>query len=158
MIGQFLVGGAVNALLLIVAAFLVSRFAGEIHGRALLAIVLFIAGGVYLGFAVGAGASGGWALAELVQAIALGVLGLLGLRGSPYWLAAGWAVHPLWDVLLHHIGAGHEFAPRSWVIACVSFDLLVAAYVVLAARTGIARRRPSGRDAERRDDRAVAVG
>jgi hypothetical protein len=131
MIGQFLFGGALNAMLLALIAFLLSRLGGEIYGRALVAIVLFIAGGVYLGFAVGGGASGPWVLAELLQGIALGFLGLLGLRGSPYWLAAGWALHPLWDVVLHHFGAGHEFAPEPWVIACVSFDLVIAAYIVL---------------------------
>lgn len=142
---QFLIGGAVNALALALIAFLVSRFAGEIYGRALLAIVLFVAGGTYLGFAVGGGATGPWVLAEFGQAVALGVLGLLGLRGSPYWLAAGWALHPLWDVVLHHAGAGREFAPESWVIACVSFDLLVAGYVVVAhrGRTAARRRQPA---------------
>ena len=47
------------------------------------------------------GASGLWFLAEVGQAVALGALGLLGLRGSPYWLAAAWAVHPVWEVVLH---------------------------------------------------------
>jgi hypothetical protein len=146
MIGQFLLGGAVNAIALALVAFLISRLAGEIYGRALLAIVLFIAGGVYLGFAIAGGASGPWVLAELVQAIALGVLGLLGLRGSPYWLVAGWALHPLWDVVLHYFGAGHEFAPDSWVIACVSFDLIIATYIAAVHASGLAtgrRQRPS---------------
>jgi MFS family permease len=139
MTGQFLIGGALNAVALALVALLISRLAGEIYGRALLAIVLFIAGGVYLGFAVGGGASGWWALAELVQGLILGVLGLLGLRGSPYWLAAGWALHPLWDVVLHHLGPGHEFAPEPWVIACVSFDLIIAAYLVVTHRFGLTR-------------------
>ena len=51
-----------------------------------------------------------------------------------YWLAAGWAIHPLWDVVLHYLGAGHAFAPEAWAISCVSFDLLVAAYIALAHR------------------------
>ncbi len=145
MTGQFLIGGALNAIALAIIALLVSRLAGEIYGRALLAIVLFIAGGVYLGFAVGGGASGLWALAELVQALILGILGLLGLRGSPYWLAAGWALHPLWDVVLHHLGPGHEFAPEPWVIACVSFDLIIAAYLIVAHRFGPARGKSQSR-------------
>jgi uncharacterized protein DUF6010 len=134
MLGQFLLGGAVNALVLVALAALLSRFVGEIYGRSLLAIVLFIAGGAYVGFAVGAGASGLWFLAEFVQAVGIGALGLLGLRGSPYWLAAGWAVHPVWDVVLHYVGAGHAFAPEPWVIACVSFDLIIAAYIAVAYR------------------------
>ena len=140
MIGQFLLGGAINALALVILAYLLSRYVGEIYGRALLAIVLVIAGGAYVGFAVAGNASGLWFLAELVQAVALGAFALLGLRGSPYWLAAGWAIHPLWDVVLHYLGAGHAFAPEAWAISCVSFDLLVAAYIALAHRLGLTGR------------------
>ena len=140
MIGQFLIGGAINALALVIVAYLLSRSVGEIYGRALLAIVLVIAGGAYVGFAVAGNASGLWFLAELVQAVALGAFALLGLRGSPYWLAAGWAIHPLWDVVLHYLGAGRAFAPEAWAISCVSFDLLVAVYIALAHRLGLTGR------------------
>jgi hypothetical protein len=137
MIGQFLLGGAINAAVLALIAFLLSRLAGDIYGRSLLAIFLFIAGGAYVGFAVAGNAGGLWFLAEIVQAVILGAIGLAGLRGSPYWLAAGWAVHPFWDLLLHYLGAGHEFAPEPWAIACISFDLLLAGYIVVAYRTGL---------------------
>lgn len=143
MTGQFLVGGAVNAAALCLVAFLLSRFAGEVYGRALLAIFLFIAGGAYVGFAVAGGASGAWVLLEFLQAIALGALGLLGMRGSTAWLALGWAVHPLWDAILHSLGAGREFAPQPWAISCITFDLVVAAYLALAYGRGwVAGRTP----------------
>ena len=144
MIGQFLLGGAVYALALVIIAYLLSRFMGEIYGRALLAIMLVIAGGAYVGFAVAADAGGMWFLAELVQAVVLGALALLGLRGSPYWLAVGWAIHPLWDVVLHYVGAGRAFAPETWTIPCASFDLLVAAYVAIVHRLGLTERNPAG--------------
>ena len=148
MIGQFLLGGAVYALALVIIAYLLSRFMGGIYGRALLAIMLVIAGGTYVGFAVAADAGAMWFLAELAQAVVLGALALLGLRGSPYWLAAAWAIHPIWDVVLHYLGAGHAFAPEAWTIACASFDLLVAAYIAIAHRLGLTERsgeqRPSG--------------
>ncbi|EMY32788.1 PTS system N-acetylglucosamine-specific transporter subunit IIBC [Arthrobacter crystallopoietes BAB-32] len=134
LIGNYLLGGAINAAVLVAIAFALSRFAKDSYGRSLLAIFLVIAGGAYVGFAIVAEASGLWALAELLHAIALGALGLLGLRRSPYWLALGWALHPLWDVPLHFFGGGHEFAPESWAIACVTFDWVVALYIVLAYR------------------------
>src|SRR5215207_3210250 len=111
MIPYFLLGGTVNAIILVVIAFLLSRFTRDIIGRSLLVIFLFIAAGAYVGFAVGAGVSGIWVLAQLVHVIVFGTMGLLGLRGSPYWIAAGWALHPLWDFPLHYIGPGHSFAP-----------------------------------------------
>jgi len=79
-----------------------------------------------------------------------GTLALRGLRYSPLWLAAGWAFHPLWDVALHYFGPGGSFAPASYTITCVSFDLLVAAYVVLAYGLGsLAGREPALREAIR---------
>lgn len=129
---RVLVEGAVGALILVVIAFLLSRFAGDICGRSLLVIFLLVAAGAYFGFAVGSGAGGGWTLAELAQCVIFGTMALMGLRGSPYWLAAGWALHPVWDFGLHYAGPGRSFAPWTYAIACISFDLLVAAYVVLA--------------------------
>ena len=132
MVFYFLVGGTVNGIVLVVLAFLLSRFVRDIYGRSLLVIFLFIAAGAYFGFAVGAGASGLWFLAEVVHVVVIGAMGLLGLRDSPYWIAAGWALHPLWDVPLHYIGPGHSFAPASWAISCVTFDWVVAVYIVIA--------------------------
>ena len=129
---------------MVIIAYLVSRFFGEIHGRALLAIMLVIAGGAYVGFAVAGNAGGLWLLAELAQALVLGVLALLGLRGSPLWLAGGWLIHPVWDVVVHYLGAGHAFAPEAWTIACASFDPLVAAYIAMAHRLGPADRSWAG--------------
>jgi hypothetical protein len=71
-------------------------------------------------------------LVELAQVIVFGTLGLLGLRGSPYWIAAGWALHPFWDYVLHYIGPGHTFTPWTYAIACISFDWLIAIYIVVA--------------------------
>lgn len=120
----------------IVPAFLLSRFTRDIVGRSLLAIFLFIAAGAYFGFAIlgreVVDAPPIWMLVELVQVIVFGTFALLGLRGSPYWLAAGWALHPLWDYLLHYIGPGHPFTPWTYAIACISFDWLIAVYIVIA--------------------------
>jgi hypothetical protein len=124
------------AVAVIVPAFLLSRFTRDVIGRSLLAIFLVAAAGAYFGFAiVGSevvGTSGIWMPIELLQVIAFGTVALLGVRGSPYWLAAGWALHPLWDYLLHYLGAGHPFTPWTYAIACISFDWLVAVYIVVA--------------------------
>lgn len=132
LIVSVLVEGAIGALVLIVIAFLLSRFTRDIIGRSLLVIFLFAAAGAYFGFAIGAGAGLSWTLIELVQVIIFGTMALMGLRGSPWWIAAGWALHPLWDAGLHYLGPGHSFAPLTYAIACVSFDLVVAAYISLA--------------------------
>jgi len=122
------IGGAVLALI----AWLLSRFTKDIHGRTLLVTVLFAAAGAYLGFAFVPPVSSIWLLIELPQCIAFGALGLYGWRGNPKWLALGWALHPLWD-LLHYIGPG-RFAPWPYTIACLSFDWVVAAYIFIYYR------------------------
>ena len=132
-----LINGAIFATVaVIVPAFLLSRFARDIIGRSVLVIFLFIAAGAYFGFATSGrevlGTGQVWMLVELVQVVGFGTLALLSLRGSPYWLAAGWALHPFWDVVLHYVGPGHPFTPWTYAIACVSFDWLVALYIVIA--------------------------
>ena len=127
-----LVEGAILAVPLILIAFLLSRFIRDIIGHSLLVVFLFAAAGAYFGCALLAAPGPIWVLAELVQVIIFGAIALLGLRGSPWWLAAGWALHPLWDVVLHYVGPGHSFAPITYTIPCLSFDLLVAAYTAIA--------------------------
>ena len=126
-----LVEGTILAVPLILVAFLLSRFIRDIIGRSLLVVFLFAAAGAYFGFALLAAPGPIWVLAELVQVVIFGAIALLGLRGSPWWLAAGWALHPLWDVVLHYVGPGHSFAPITYTIPCLSFDLLVAAYIAI---------------------------
>src|SRR5919202_888890 len=132
-----LINGAISATVaVIVPAFLLSRFTRDIIGRSVLVIFLFIAAGAYFGFATMGrevvDTQPIWMLVELAQVIVFGTLALLGLRGSPYWIAAGWALHPFWDVVVHYIGPGHPFTPWTYAIACVSFDWLVALYIVVA--------------------------
>jgi hypothetical protein len=137
-----LINGAISATVaVLLPAFLLSRFTRDIVGRSVLVIFLFIAAGAYFGFAtVGrevVGASAVWALVELLQVVVFGTMALLGLRGSPYWLAAGWALHPFWDFLLHYTGPGEAFTPWTYAIACISFDWLVAIYIVVVYPLGL---------------------
>jgi hypothetical protein len=39
--------------------------------------------------------------------------------------------------VLHYIGPGHSFTPWAYAIACVSFDWLVAIYIVIAYGLGL---------------------
>lgn len=138
-----LIEGAVAGAALSVIAFLLSRFADDVIGRALLAILLIVAAGAYFGFAAQSAPDRTWMLLELLQAVAFGTLALVGMRGSPYWLALGWALHPVWDLGLHFFGPGDRFTPWTYAIACLSFDLVVALYVVVAYRFDLVRWRSS---------------
>jgi hypothetical protein len=137
MIVDYLVNGAMQALWPIAIAFLLSRFTRDIVGRSLLAFLLFGAAFTYIVFAVQAGEGTFWVVGELVGVAVFGGMGLLGLRGSPWWLAAGWAAHPIWDVALHYFGPGGSFAPESYAITCTSFDLLIAGYIAIVYGLGL---------------------
>jgi hypothetical protein len=126
-----LINGVAYAAIFIVVALLISRFAGEFVWRAFLVLFMFIAAGLYIVFAVLAGEGTLWLVGELIGVAIFGGVALLGLRGSLWWIVAAWALHPLWDVGLHYLGSGRSFAPETYTIACLSFDLLVAAYIAL---------------------------
>jgi hypothetical protein len=129
---ELLKEGAIGGAQLALVAFLLSRLVRDIAGRALLAAVLIVAAVIYEVFAARGGAGGFWLAAELVGIGLYGTMGLLGVRRSAWWLAAGWALHPVWDILLHYIGPGHSFAPETYTIPCLTFDLAVAAYIAVA--------------------------
>ena len=133
-IGAVLIEGAIGGAVVSLLAFLLSKFVSDVAGRTLLATVLFAAAGAYFGFAYNPATPRIWVLIELLQVVAFGTLGLYGWRGSPYWLALGYALHPVWDFGLHYLGPGHSFAPLSYTVACISFDWVVAAYILSAYR------------------------
>jgi hypothetical protein len=134
LVRRVFIEGAIAGVVVSLIAFVLSRFVKDIVGRTLLATILFAAAGAYCGFAFNDYTARVWVLVELVQVVAFGTLGLYGWRGSPYWLALGYALHPLWDFGVHHLGPGRAFAPLTYVISCISFDWVVAAYILIAYR------------------------
>jgi hypothetical protein len=126
-----LVGGAVNGTILALIAVAVPRFT-----RQILAAVLVVAGLFYVGFALEARVGGAWLAAELVGVGIYGYAAMRGVRGSAWWLVAGWALHPVWDVALHRAGPGGAFAPAWYTTSCLGWDLMVAAVAALAILVG----------------------
>ena len=69
----------------------------------------------------------GWVPIELVGVAVFAVFAWLGLKRSGWFLAAGWALHPLWDAGLHDYST--HFVPHWYIGGCIGFDLLVAGYI-----------------------------
>ncbi|WP_433505083.1 DUF6010 family protein [Pseudonocardia halophobica] len=154
MVVELLVEGAVGGALWSLVGIALSRYVRDVAGRILLAAVLIAAAVFYVVFAAQGDAGGAWLAAEVVGILVYGGMAVLGVRRSPYWLAAAWALHPVWDIVLHNIGPGRAFAPEPYTIACLSWDLVVAAAIAVAYGTGFVggrRTRPAPAD-------AVAVG
>ena len=123
-IALILLSGAVGGAASVLIAYLARRFTREILAGVLIGAALF-----YIFFAARAGAGSAWIIAEVAGVLLYGGMGVAGVRGSLWWLAAGWALHPVWDMVLHYFGPGHAFAPEAYAIACVSWDWVVAGYL-----------------------------
>ena len=89
---------------------------------------LIIAALIYLVFAV-RGAAPEWLGLELLGVAIYGGVALLGLRYSSLLIALGWGLHPIWDALIHPLYT-IEFVPTWYALACVSFDVVMAGYIV----------------------------
>lgn len=121
----FLLGLILAALFMFFA-----RSQGVHRERMILAQGLLIAAIIYVGFAAVWG-NRFWIAVEVGGLLIYGLFAFLALRYTIVWLAVGWAAHPFWDIFLHWMGQGHIIAPEWYVIACLSFDLLVAGYLFI---------------------------
>jgi hypothetical protein len=97
-----------------------------------LSITLIVVALVYVAFALANRAGWRWLLLEVVGAGVYTTIAFLSIQRGLGWLVLGWAAHPLWDVGVHLVYRQPSFAPPWYEIACVSFDFIVAAYVLLA--------------------------
>ena len=126
-----LVGGAVYG-----ATFAFIAIAAPRYTRQLLAAVLVVAALCYVAFAIAAPAGAPWILAELAGVGIYGYVAMRGLRGSAWWLVAGYALHPIWDVALHLAGPGGSFSPEWYAASCLTYDLFVAGIAAIAVLIG----------------------
>jgi hypothetical protein len=90
------------------------------------AIGLVVTALIYVGLAFFSD-SRTWIPIELAGVAVFAVFAGLGWKRSGWFLAAGWALHPLWDAGLHDYST--QFVPHWYIGACIGFDLLVAAYI-----------------------------
>jgi hypothetical protein len=119
-----------NGLELAIVWAVVVHASGARRGVWMHAAMLLLAALFYLSFAAWAGDAGGMLL-ESLGVLAFGAVAYLAVRRrSTTLVALGWALHPLWDVALHTTGAGAAYTPAGYVVACIGFDLLLAAMIV----------------------------
>lgn len=120
----WLIAGAVFGGLFVLIAYAIPTHTLRILFRGLVVAAL-----AYVIFSVHGPASSGWIGLELLGLAIYGGMAFLGLRRSQWWLVAGWALHPVWDIALHYLGAGSAFAPAPYALACLTWDPIVAAYI-----------------------------
>lgn len=98
--------------------------------QTILTVGLLVAALIYLIFGVAGGASFDWLVVETLGVGIYGTFALLGLHYSLWWLAFGWAIHPAWDAGLHFLGEAEAFVPMWYTVVCISFDLVVAVFIL----------------------------
>ena len=70
-----------------------------------------------------------WIAIEALGVFVYALFYWLSTKYSAIWLSLGWLLHPVWDVVLHLFGPGAHVAPEWYAVACLSFDIVVAAYI-----------------------------
>ena len=94
----------------------------------LLSLLLAFTGGIYYGASLNGGRRGRVVFEGAFAALLIG-FGLLALAWSPLWIALGFALHGVWD-LVHHT-RGVEHGVRRWFPPfCAAWDWAIAAMVV----------------------------
>lgn len=116
--------GAISCCIFI---FLARRLGPKLELR-LYAISLIIAALIYVIFAA-LDPKIEWLMLELAGMLVFTLLAFVGLKISALLLALAWALHAGWDVFLHKL-PHVAFVPDWYPLACLSFDLLLAAYLV----------------------------
>lgn len=99
-------------------------------GRLLLGLFLALTACVYLGALLAQQQGPGTTLGELAVALAVFVCAYLGVAGAAVWLAAGYALHGVWD-WFHDIEAVPTRVSRWFPPACAAFDFVVAGFILL---------------------------
>jgi len=96
----------------------------------LLALVLALTAGIYMGFGFLDGRPLQKAL-EVAVGLAFLAAALVGAQGRPLVLAGAWVAHVAWD-LAHHPRRGVTTEIARWVPPfCLVYDLAIAAAIVL---------------------------
>jgi hypothetical protein len=111
--------------------FLMLAYRAGRYTRHVLAATLVLAALAYVAFSLHAGAGGAWLAIELLGLAFYGAFAVRGVSGSHRWMAAGWLLHPVWDLAVHHFGPADAYSPDRYEIACLGFDFVVAAVVAL---------------------------
>lgn len=126
-----LLGGVILAATVLIAF---HKIATDIKIR-LLSISIIILPLIYVGFVlIGLAnhtATTEWLYYEFAGLIVFSGFALLSLRISPYFIAAGWGLHIIWDALFHFDAA---FVPYFYPAFCIGFDAVIALYAIYLLR------------------------
>jgi len=97
--------------------------------KSVLSSGLVIAAIVYIFFAFFWG-DAYWIGIETLGVLLYSTFYFLGKKYDFRWVGLGWLLHPIWDIVLHLQGEGSAIAPEWYAVACLTFDFIVAGYIL----------------------------
>ncbi len=118
-----LIKGCLLAIITIGISLLLPEMIQQIY----FAILLGVAAGVYIGFAIVDQQN---LILEIVVAISFAITALFSFVITPLLLAIGWLFHALWD-FLHHQDKILTKTSESYPVLCLSYDVVLAIYLLI---------------------------
>ena len=122
-------GALIGLTLAVIAAVLILGPLAS-QGRVLLGLFLALTACVYLGALLAQKQTKLVAVAELTVGTFVFLCSFLGVTSSVLWLAAGYAVHGVWD-WVHDTEVVPTRVARWFPPACAIFDLAIAGFVLV---------------------------
>lgn len=101
-----------------------ARRSGVLFGLGLTIVAL-----LYVGFAAVGGGGSQSLLLEIAGVVLFGAAAVVGIRWFTPLLAAAWAAHVAWDLLLHPVQFS-GYAPWWYPVVCIGFDLFVSGFIL----------------------------
>ena len=115
--------GIVSALMLI----LILGFAKQFEKKIVYSLVLTAIGFLYVGFT--------WSsipnlIITGIQATFFLIMGYYGIKKNVYFLASGYFIHGLWD-LIYNTFPVYNLIPPHYDLFCLSFDFIIGIYLII---------------------------
>lgn len=117
---------AIGIILAELTILIVQTFPIKIHGK-LYAAALIIAASIYVGFS-SLSQNNTWIFTEIIGVIIFSVIAFVGIKFSAWFLAMGWLIHPVWDLLINNHKLA-TFVPYWYPIVCIGYDFVIALYI-----------------------------
>lgn len=123
----------------------------KMSGARAAAYALIAVGFLYVGFAFRAEKPEIWVGFEMTAVAVFASLAFVSMMGKTWVAFIGFAAHAAFAYYFHYVGAGQDFAPHTFVLTTIAFDVTMALYVlyVIWRQTQAAKNAPAAEPAHK---------
>lgn len=102
----------------------------KMSGARAAAYALIAVSFLYVGFAFRAEKPEIWVGFEMTAVAVFASLAIFSMMGKAWIALIGFAAHAAYAYYFHYVGAGQDFAPQTFVLTTIAFDVTMALYVL----------------------------